>query len=513
MLRLLTQIVSNVDLDDVGPQRLSYNAYNNDLEAGYPDHTLERQTSRKDTGIAYPDTACDEKASEAQKQPEIIVVDWDGDDKELGTSWSILYRSYLTLFIGLTTISSTMASSLPSMVIPQVSQTFHVSTEVTKLTVFIFVGGYCLGPLGWAPMSELYGVRPTLLLSLVGSTIFNMACALSPNIGGLIIFRFLAGSFSSATLVVGGGIQANIWNKDWLGVGMSVFSMAPMCGPTLGPVLGGWIAVSGTTWRWVYWASTIFAGFLVALGLFTMKETNPNLTLRKKAQRLRETAENDRYKAPIELRKIELRELCTRWLILPISMLIFEPMLQAITIYMSFVYGVLYLFFEAFPVVFALHKFNELQIGLAFLGFLLGCLLAGAYNIFCENARYVKAIKASPDGTVPPEERIRLTMIGSPLLTISLFWFAWSSYETVSYWSAIGAATVYGIAMFFIFVRKKPGATDNQFSLMTFMADAYQQQTACALSANTVVRSSFGFGFPLVRFKSLTYQVCNTNVQ
>lgn len=34
---------------------------------------------------------------------------------------------------------------------------------------------------------------------------------------------------------------------------------------------------------------------------------------------------------------------------------------------------------------------------------------------------------------------------------------------------------------------------------MTFMADAYRQQTACALSANTVARSVFGFGFPLVR--------------
>lgn len=34
------------------------------------------------------------------------------------------------------------------------------------------------------------------------------------------------------------------------------------------------------------------------------------------------------------------------------------------------------------------------------------------------------------------------------------------------------------------------------------MADAYRQQTACALSANTVTRSAFGFGFPLVRYKT-----------
>jgi len=34
---------------------------------------------------------------------------------------------------------------------------------------------------------------------------------------------------------------------------------------------------------------------------------------------------------------------------------------------------------------------------------------------------------------------------------------------------------------------------------MTFIADAYRAQTACALSANTIVRSTFGLGFPLVR--------------
>ena len=451
----LTQAVTNPELEDETPRRLSYNCYNEDLETGLKDASIQHGSAQLDGKMAFPSPIPDEKFDERRTDLDIIVVEWDGDDRELGTSWSMTYRAYLTLYIGLTTISSTMASSISSMVLVNVTEAFNVSMEVAKLTVFIFVGGYCLGPLAWAPMSELYGIRWSLLISLTGSTIFNMACALSPNIGALIIFRFLAGTFSSATLVIGGGVQANIWEKDWLGVGMSVFSMAPMCGPALGPVIGGWIAVSKTTWRWVYWAMTIFSGFLVVLGLVSMKESNPNLTLQKKAQRLRKTTNDDRYKAPIELRRIVLKELCTRWFLLPILMLIFEPMLQAITIYMSFVYGVLYLFFEACPIVFGLHQFNEVQIGLTFLGFLLGCFLAGGFYIFYENVRYVRAMKASPSGVLPPEQRIRVALIGSPLLTISLFWFAWSSYEFVSYWSAIGAAVMYGMSMFFIFVCQR----------------------------------------------------------
>ena len=59
----------------------------------------------------------------------------------------------------------------------------------------------------------------------------------------------------------------------------------------------------------------------------------------------------------------------------------------------------------------------------------------------------------------------------------------------------------------------RPGRVVRYFSLMTYLADAYREKTASALSVNTAVRSSFGVGFPLVRvcFYLLTV-VCNSNV-
>ena len=57
-------------------------------------------------------------------------------------------------------------------------------------------------------------------------------------------------------------------------------------------------------------------------------------------------------------------------------MLVLEPMLLSVTLYMSFIYGVVYLLFEAFPFVFEKnHGFNAGEEGLAFLGFFSGgCL-------------------------------------------------------------------------------------------------------------------------------------------
>lgn len=113
----------------------------------------------------------------------------------------------------------------------------------------------------------------------------------------------------------------------------------------------------------------------------------------------------------------------------------------------------LYLFFEAFPIVFGAHGLNNLQTGLTFLGFLLGCIIGGLFYIFVENPRYVKQMKANPQGAPPPEERLMVCMYGAPILVVSLFWFGWTSYPWISIWSPIAATCFYGIAMFFVYVR------------------------------------------------------------
>lgn len=475
---------------DTGVRRLTYFSYNDDPNTDMPDVMIGHGTTDIETGARLPYNIGDEDQTEDDENmvSDVIVVEWDGDDKELGTNWSLAARAYCSVLIGLLTVCSTIASSLPSMLIPVLVKEFGVSSETMKVALFIFVAGYCVGPLVWAPISEVYGIRWPLIISTLGATIFNMACALSPNITGLILFRFLAGTFGSCTFVVGGGTMANIWTKELIGLGMTLFAMSPMAGPAVGPLIGGWIVVEHAAWQWGFWTLTIFSGFMTILSFFTLWETNPNMTLKKKAKRLRKETGDDRYKAPVELRKIDFKELVTRWLLLPILMLIYEPMLQAITMYISFIYGLLYLFFEAYPIVFMnLHGLNALQCGLTFQGFLAGCISAGAFYALVENKRYVTKMRASPTGNLAPEERLRPAIYGAPILVICLFWFAWTSYEGVSIWSPIVAGSLFGISMFFVF-----------FSLFTYMADTYRAQTASALSANTMVRSAFGFGFPLV---------------
>ena len=66
----------------------------------------------------------------------------------------------------------------------------------------------------------------------------------------MLAFRFLCGIGGSAPLAVGGGALADMWDPEERGRAMAIYSLAPMMGPVVGPIAGGWIAEK-TSWRWV----------------------------------------------------------------------------------------------------------------------------------------------------------------------------------------------------------------------------------------------------------------------
>jgi len=78
----------------------------------------------------------------------------------------------------------------------------NTSQILSALTVSIFVLGYVIGPLILAPMSEIYGRRVVLTYANVFFCVWQIGCALSPNISSLIVFRFLAGIGGSGCLTM-----------------------------------------------------------------------------------------------------------------------------------------------------------------------------------------------------------------------------------------------------------------------------------------------------------------------
>ena len=150
---------------------------------------------------------------------------------------------------------------------------FGFGEEVATLTISIFVLGYVVGPLLWGPLSESFGRKYPLAFSLTAYTLFSLGCALSQNTASIIILRFLAGVFAASGLVIPGAMLADIWDPKTRGTAFTIYALAPFAGPSIAPIVSGFISVTGTSWRWVYWVTTILAGVCVVLLMLTIPET------------------------------------------------------------------------------------------------------------------------------------------------------------------------------------------------------------------------------------------------
>lgn len=100
-----------------------------------------------------------------------------------------------------------------------------------------FVLGFVIGPLLWAPMSEVLGRRKLFIGTYILFTIFNGGVIASQNVWTLIILRFLAGTAGSSPLTNAGGTVSDVFDAGQRGLGMAIFAAAPFLGPAVGPIV------------------------------------------------------------------------------------------------------------------------------------------------------------------------------------------------------------------------------------------------------------------------------------
>lgn len=83
------------------------------------------------------------------------------------------------------------------------------------------------------------------------------------------------------------------------------------------------------------------------IGLFVIPETSAARILQLRAKELRYETKNWALHAKADENRITLHTIRTVYLIRPFVMLVQEPILALVTAYMSYLYGILYLLFEA----------------------------------------------------------------------------------------------------------------------------------------------------------------------
>jgi MFS family permease len=138
------------------------------------------------------------------------------------------------MLYGLVTMTATWASSSYSPGTRQIAQEFHVGTQVATLGTTLFLFGFGIGPLLWAPLSEVYGRRLAVFVPMFVAICFSFGSATSKDLQTLMLTRFFGAFFASAPVTNTGGVLGDLYSPAWRGIAMAGYAMAVVGGPVLG---------------------------------------------------------------------------------------------------------------------------------------------------------------------------------------------------------------------------------------------------------------------------------------
>ncbi|KAK3674342.1 hypothetical protein LTR78_005811 [Recurvomyces mirabilis] len=447
-------------------------------------------------------------------EKDVNLVTWDGpDDPDNPKNWIKKKKWLATITVSLFTFISPVSSSMVAPCLPQLAREFNLPEGSTQgeLAMSVFILAFAVGPLILGPMAELFGRRIVLQISNLFYFVFNLACGFSNNIPMIIAFRFLSGLGGSAPMGIGGGVLGDIWLPQERGKAMAMYSLMPLLGPAVGPIAGGWIA-QYSTWRWVFYSTSICAVFVQILGIFFLRETYAAEILKRKKKQLIKITGNKDLHTEFDNPNRKFRQHLATALGRPFKLLFTQPIVQILALYIGYVYGVLYLVLASFPILWTSARdatplpgygespgiggLNYISLGL---GFYIGTQIAAktADKIY-------KSLKAKNGGVGRSEFRVPLMFPGAVMVPIGLIIYGWTAqYQT--FWLAPNIGT----AIF---------AAGNQLvfqNCQTYIVDSYTRFAASAIAATTVLRSLGGFAFPLfapAMYKALGYGWGNTTL-
>ena len=399
-----------------------------------------------------------------------------------GTRWLVAALNALA------TLATTFASSAYTSSVADLQHELGVSSETALLGTSLFVLGFALGPLVWAPLSEAFGRRPVFLATYGAFVACNVVAALAGDILVIVVFRALAGALGSSALVNSGTVVADMFSLADRGRVSAVFSGAPFLGPVLGPIAGGFLSQS-SGWKGVGVLIACVTGSLWMSYYFLVPETYAPVLLRLRAALLTRTDPRGKvFQSRMDRAKgvKSTGELLRTSMVRPFLLLFSETIVSILSLYMAIIFGAMYMMFAEFPIVFQQgFGLSPGFSGLAFLGIAIGMVFALIYMLF-QNTAYIKVAKTSPGGRAPAETRLGPARLGAVMAPVGLAIFAVTNSPEFSFILPVAGTVPFGFGMVVIFL-----------SLLNYLVDTYTVYAGSAIAAATAIRSVFGAVFPL----------------
>ncbi|BCS18325.1 putative MFS transporter [Aspergillus puulaauensis] len=347
------------------------------------------------------------------------------------------------------------------------------ASYLTSLQIAILGGA----PLFWKPLSNRYGRRPIFLLSTILSLVCNVGCAKSPDYASMAACRALTAFFISPAAAIGSAVVTETFFKKERGRYLGIWTLMVTLGVPVGPLIFGFVA-NRAGYRWIFWVLAIINGAQFILYIFFGAETrfissdqdNSSTSFRSKYLSFRRID-------PMPLKFSEFYHPLT----LVIRPTVFVP---AFAYAMVFLFGSVLITVEVPQLLQEKFGLNAEQLGLQFLGVIIGTILGEQIGGSMSDAwmnRRTRKLQTRPE----PEFRLWLSYPGIVLAIVGVIVFLVRTQQAPEgHWQV---SPIVGTAI---------AAFGNQLVttvMVTYAVDSYPQDSGSVGVFVTFVRQIWGF--------------------
>ncbi|KAF5562240.1 multidrug resistant protein [Fusarium phyllophilum] len=415
------------------------------------------------------------------------LVTWDGPhDPSNPHNWTKRKKWLSTILVSCFTFISPVSSTMLAPALPDLAKEFKISSDFeTYFLMSIFLLAYAIGPFLLAPLSEMFGRVVVLQSANMFYLIFNTVCGFSKTKEQMLVFRFLSGLGGSAPQALGGGVLSDCWRKEERGTATAIYSLAPFLGPAVGPIAAGYLT-QHLNWRWIFWVVSIADAVVQILAFLFLQETYPPKILKVKVRKLRKSTGNRLLHTEFEQRDRSFVSLLLTNLKRPFKMLFTQPAIQITALYRAYLYGLMYLVFASFPMVWEQQynqepgraSLNYVSLGI---GFVIGLQVSGPLI-----DKVYAMLKTWYNHPGRPEFRVPLMFPTALVTPAGLILYGVSAHLKL-HWIIPNVGTA-------IFAA---GLILSFQCAQTYIIDSYERYAASATGAAAFVRTMAGFSFPL----------------
>lgn len=247
--------------------------------------------------------------------------------------------------------------------------------------------------------------------------------ALSHNYSGLLAARFFQGMASSVANSMVGGTVADLFEARNRGLIMNLLAIVIFVAQGLGPTIFGFVGMHLGI-QWCYGLQGIAAGLSVLVNGIFLRETRGDVLLARRAKKMTKES-GRRHIAAAEMQKQTIKQLLTVSAIRPMQYLLTEPIVTAISTWIGFAWGCVFLGTSSTLLVFGQYTSNSGLVGVSAVTTAIGGILGFISNYHQEHL-YQRVCRRSPTGKAAPEVRLYWATTAGLLFPICMFIYAWT---------------------------------------------------------------------------------------